>query len=265
MCPQSSVLGSGFGELGGPKLGQTAGQQILEQLKGPGLGQLTSQPSSSGDNCAPVGGLGGTGMSVPSSSWDIKPPGTQSSASLPSQFSRRCHSSTPSFSTVSCSCSISNHSFKWNCILCAVCIPGEFKMQPEPSLVLSQLSQRQQSSLSNTGSLSLARQASPPPQNGPSANQAPLEAFSKAPEPSQTHVAPPQAADSQVSGTQHRQIKTQKRRIAPTSKVSVFSYFFMLLLYACILESVSTSPFVQFKFNVCSLLLFMRGLCGLNL
>lgn len=94
-------------------------------------------------------------------------------------------------------------------------------MQPEPSLVLSQLSQRQQSSLSNTGSLSLARQASPPPQNGPSANQAPLETFSKAPEPSQAHVVPPQAADSQVSGTQHRQIKTQKRRIAPTSKVSV--------------------------------------------
>lgn len=85
---QSSVLGSGFGDLGGPKLGQTAGQQILEQLKGPGLGQLTSQPSSTGTNCTPVGGLVGTGISVPSSSWDIKPPGTQSSASLPSQFSR---------------------------------------------------------------------------------------------------------------------------------------------------------------------------------
>lgn len=93
LCLQSSVLGSGFGELGGPKLGQTAGQQILEQLKGPGLGQLTSsQPPSSGDNnCAPVGGLGSTGMSVPTSSWDIKPPGTQSSASLPSQFSRKFH------------------------------------------------------------------------------------------------------------------------------------------------------------------------------
>lgn len=102
-------------------------------------------------------------------------------------------------------------------------------MQPEPSLVLSQLSQRQQSSLSNAGSLPLARQTSPPPQNGSSATQAPLEAFSKAPEPSQTHVAPlPQAPDSQVSSTQHRQIKTQKRRIAPTSKVSVL----LLLLYS---------------------------------
>uniref|UniRef100_A0A671QNE0 Ubiquitin-associated protein 2-like n=1 Tax=Sinocyclocheilus anshuiensis TaxID=1608454 RepID=A0A671QNE0_9TELE len=149
----SSVLGSGFGELGGPKLGQTAGQQILEQLKGPGLGQLTSQPSSTGTNCTPVGGLVGTGMSVPSSSsWDIKPPGTQSSASLPSQFSL------------------------------------EFQMQPEPSLVLSQLAQRQQ-----------------------------------APEPSQHRdgpsMAPSQAAESQGSSTQQRQIKTQKRRIPPTSKI----------------------------------------------
>ncbi|KAI4901491.1 hypothetical protein NFI96_012289 [Prochilodus magdalenae] len=179
----SSVLGSGFGELGGPKLGQTAGQQILEQLKGPGLGQLTSQPSSTGANCTPVGGLAGTGISVPSSSWDIKPPGTQSSASLPSQFSR------------------------------------EFKMQPEPSLVLSQLSQRQQSSLSHTSPLPLARQPSPPPLSGPSPTQGPLEAFSKAPEPSQSPMAHTQATDPQASSTQHRQIKTQKRRIPPTSKI----------------------------------------------
>ncbi|XP_067232496.1 ubiquitin-associated protein 2a isoform X2 [Chanodichthys erythropterus] len=181
----SSVLGSGFGELGGPKLGQTAGQQILEQLKGPGLGQLTSQPSSTGTNCTPVGGLVGTGISVPSSSWDIKPPGTQSSASLPSQFSR------------------------------------EFQMQPEPSLVLSQLAQRQQGSLTHTGPL--ARQPSPPPLSAPSPAPGTLEAFPKAPEPSQHRdgpsMAPSQAADSQGSSTQQRQIKTQKRRIPPTSKI----------------------------------------------
>uniref|UniRef100_A0A671QKJ1 Ubiquitin-associated protein 2-like n=1 Tax=Sinocyclocheilus anshuiensis TaxID=1608454 RepID=A0A671QKJ1_9TELE len=150
----SSVLGSGFGELGGPKLGQTAGQQILEQLKGPG-------------------GLVGTGMSVPSSSsWDIKPPGTQSSASLPSQFM-------------------------------------EFQMQPEPSLVLSQLAQRQQ--------------PSPPSLSAPSPAPSTLEAFPKAPEPSQHRdgpsMAPSQAAESQGSSTQQRQIKTQKRRIPPTSKI----------------------------------------------
>uniref|UniRef100_A0A672M3N0 Ubiquitin-associated protein 2-like n=1 Tax=Sinocyclocheilus grahami TaxID=75366 RepID=A0A672M3N0_SINGR len=182
----SSVLGSGFGELGGPKLGQTAGQQILEQLKGPGLGQLTSQPSSTGTNCTPVGGLVGTGMSVPSSSsWDIKPPGTQSSASLPSQFSR------------------------------------EFQMQPEPSLVLSQLAQRQQGSMTHTGPL--ARQPSPPSLSAPSPAPSTLEAFPKAPEPSQHRngpsMAPSQAAESQGSSTQQRQIKTQKRRIPPTSKI----------------------------------------------
>uniref|UniRef100_A0A8C1LG74 Ubiquitin associated protein 2a n=1 Tax=Cyprinus carpio TaxID=7962 RepID=A0A8C1LG74_CYPCA len=150
----SSVLGSGFGELGGPKLGQTAGQQILEQLKGPG-------------------GLVGTGMSVPSSSsWDIKPPGTLSSSSLPSQF-------------------------------------REFQMQPEPSLVLSQLAQRQQ--------------PSPPPLSAPLPTPGTLEAFPKAPEPSQPRdgplMAPSQAAESQGSSTHQRQIKTQKRRIPPTSKI----------------------------------------------
>uniref|UniRef100_A0A672S1T0 UBA domain-containing protein n=1 Tax=Sinocyclocheilus grahami TaxID=75366 RepID=A0A672S1T0_SINGR len=181
----SSVLGSGFGELGGPKLGQTAGQQILEQLKGPGLGQLTSQPSSTGTNCTPVGGLVGTGMSVPSSSWDIKPPGTQSSTSLPSQFSR------------------------------------EFQMQPEPSLVLSQIAQRQQGSLTHMGPL--ARQLSPPPLSAPSPALGTLEAFPKAPEPSQHRdgpsMAPSQTAESQGSSTHQRQIKTQKRRIPPTSKI----------------------------------------------
>ncbi|XP_051955474.1 ubiquitin-associated protein 2-like isoform X2 [Xyrauchen texanus] len=181
----SSVLGSGFGELGGPKLGQTAGQQILEQLKGPGLGQLTSQPLSTGTNCTPVGGLVGTGMSVPTSSWDIIPPGSQSSASLSSQFSR------------------------------------EFQMQPEPSLVLSQLAQRQQGSLTHMGPL--ARQPSPPPLSTPSTAPGTLEAFPKAPEPPHHRdgpsMAPSQACDSQGSSTQQRQIKTQKRRIPPTSKI----------------------------------------------
>ncbi|KAA0719856.1 Ubiquitin-associated protein 2 [Triplophysa tibetana] len=181
----SSVLGSGFGELGGPKPGQTAGQQILEQLKGPGLGQLTSQPSSTGTNCTPVGGLVGTGISVPSSSWDIKPPGTQSSASLPSQFSR------------------------------------EFQMQPEPSLVLSQLAHRQQGSLAHTGPL--ARQPSPPSLSTPCPAPGTPEAFPKAPEPSLHRDGPPmppsQVADSQGISTHQRQIKTQKRRIPPTSKI----------------------------------------------
>uniref|UniRef100_A0A672S196 UBA domain-containing protein n=1 Tax=Sinocyclocheilus grahami TaxID=75366 RepID=A0A672S196_SINGR len=146
----SSVLGSGFGELGGPKLGQTAGQQILEQLKGPGLGQLTSQPSSTGTNCTP------------------------------------CYNCFTDPETQACS---------------VLQTFGEFQMQPEPSLVLSQIAQRQQGSLTHMGPL--ARQLTPEPsqhRDGPS-------------------MAPSQTAESQGSSTHQRQIKTQKRRIPPTSKI----------------------------------------------
>ncbi|KAL2099583.1 hypothetical protein ACEWY4_003977 [Coilia grayii] len=211
----SSVLGSGFGELGGPKLGQSAGAQILEQLKGPGLGPLPSQPpSSSGANHSPVvGGLGGsTGPAAPPpsssstpapSSWDMKPPVTQSSMAMASQFGR------------------------------------EFKLQPEPSLVLSQLAQRQTpNALSHASPLPLARQqphpqpASPPPVTS-SSSSAPagvLEPFPKLQEPSLQRdgaslapAQPPQAPQSDpqavANAQQQRQMKTQKRRIPPTSKI----------------------------------------------
>lgn len=226
----SSVLGSGFGELGGPKLGgQSAGAQILEQLKGPGLGPLPSQPpsvsSSSGANHSPVvgSGLGGpsSGSAVappaPSSSatpapssWDMKPPATQSSMAMSSQFGR------------------------------------EFKLQPEPSLVLSQLAAQRQtapSALSHASPLPLARQQ-PPPQQQPQAASPPpplssaplggaLEPFSKPQEPSlgpsslapaqqqAAPLAPVQQPDPQAVAIaqQQRQLKTQKRRIPPTSKI----------------------------------------------
>lgn len=114
------------------------------------------------------------------------------------------------------------HDLAWTCFFCIVCPVGEFQMQPEPSLVLSQLAQRQQGSLTHTGPL--ARQPSPPPLSAPSPAQETLEAFPKAPEPSHhrdgSSMAPSQAADSQGSSTQQRQIKTQKRRIPPTSKVN---------------------------------------------
>ncbi|XP_036385211.1 ubiquitin-associated protein 2a isoform X2 [Megalops cyprinoides] len=178
----SSVLGSGFGDLSGSKPNSSAGAQILEQLKGPGLGQLPSQPPS-------AAGTGGT--SVSTSSWDIKPVGTQSTTSLSSQFSR------------------------------------DFKTQPEPSLVLSQLTQRQQSSLSQAGPLPVARQPSPPALPAPSPLV--LESFSKPRDPSPPRDGPspgaklmpllPVGAEPQSSSSQHRQMKTQKRRIPPTSKI----------------------------------------------
>ncbi|NXB35236.1 UBAP2 protein, partial [Eulacestoma nigropectus] len=91
----SAVLCSGFGELRSSKLANATGSQILDQLKSPGLGQFTSQQTDSSS---------ATTSTAVASSWDLKPPITQSS--VLSQF--------------------------------------DFKSQPEPSPVLSQLTQRQQ-------------------------------------------------------------------------------------------------------------------------
>uniref|UniRef100_A0AAX7SFF8 UBA domain-containing protein n=1 Tax=Astatotilapia calliptera TaxID=8154 RepID=A0AAX7SFF8_ASTCA len=161
----SSVLGAGFGDLGQAKRTQASpGAQILEQLKGPGLGQLSSSQatppvSSQGSNTS-IGRLPGLGAPVPppsSSSWDMKT-SESNTTSLSSQYSR------------------------------------EFGLQPEPSLVLSQLVQR------HTGpSLPLARQTSPQSQQqAPSASASP---------------------GNSTTQQQRVQLKGQKRRIPPTSKI----------------------------------------------
>lgn len=112
---------------------------------------------------------------------------------------------------------------------CLMVCPGEFGLQPEPSLVLSQLVQR------HTGpSLSLGRQPSPPSQ------QQQHQAAPTSASPASQHVGGPaqtgpvmaaaaaaKAAgaglDPQGSSTQQQQqraqLKGQKRRIPPTSKV----------------------------------------------
>ncbi|XP_038599447.1 ubiquitin-associated protein 2 isoform X2 [Tachyglossus aculeatus] len=167
-APQSlsSVLGSGFGELGSSKMANSTGSQILDQLKSPSLGQFT--PQSSQQSSSPP---------TTTSSWDLKPPVPQSS--VLSQF--------------------------------------DFKSQPEPSPVLSQLTQRQQHQT----------QAVPAPPPG-------LETFSsqvKLREPSPVDNAtavnkmlqlPSMSVESQVVSaqqTQPKQIKPPKRRIPPTSKI----------------------------------------------
>lgn len=195
----SSVLGAGFGDLGQSKRSQpSAGAQILEQLKGPGLGPLPSSqaapPASTQGGNSSIGRLPALVAPVPppsSSSWDMKA-SESSASSLSSQFSR------------------------------------EFGLQPEPSLVLSQLVQRHAGP-----SLPLARQASPPtqqpqqqapPTSASPALQAstpaqggPLMAASSAKPP-----APSAGLDPQGSTTpqqQRAQLKGQKRRIPPTSKI----------------------------------------------
>ncbi|NXW78498.1 UBAP2 protein, partial [Hirundo rustica] len=164
----SAVLCSGFGELRSSKLANSAGSQILDQLKSPGLGQFTSQQTNS--NSA-------TTSTAAASSWDLKPPSTQSS--VLSQF--------------------------------------DFKSQPEPSPVLSQLTQRQQQQM----------QVVPVPSPGleSSSSQAKL----REPSPVDTSTAvskilqlPSISMDNQavtVQQTQQKQIKPPKRRITPASKI----------------------------------------------
>uniref|UniRef100_M3ZGN3 Ubiquitin associated protein 2a n=1 Tax=Xiphophorus maculatus TaxID=8083 RepID=M3ZGN3_XIPMA len=193
----SSVLGAGFGDLGQAKRPQpSAGAQILEQLKGPGLGQLPSSqaapPVSTPGSNTSTGRLPGLGAPVPppsSSSWDMKA-SESNSASLSSQFSR------------------------------------EFGLQPEPSLVLSQLVQRH-----SGPSLPLARQPSPPMQQQAapaSASPAPQHISTPAQAGPVTAAAgakpgaPSPGLDSHGSSTpqqQRGQLKGPKRRIPPTSKI----------------------------------------------
>ncbi|NXY78619.1 UBAP2 protein, partial [Glareola pratincola] len=164
----SAVICSGFGELGSSKLANSTGSQILDQLKSPGLGQFTSQQNNNSST---------TTTATTASSWDLKPPVTQSS--VLSQF--------------------------------------DFKSQPDPSPVLSQLTQRQQQQT----------QAVPVPPPG-------LESFSpqvKLCEPSPVDTAtavskmlqlPTLSMDNQAvtaHQTQQKQIKPPKRRIAPASKI----------------------------------------------
>uniref|UniRef100_A0A8C7ZYZ4 Ubiquitin associated protein 2a n=1 Tax=Oryzias sinensis TaxID=183150 RepID=A0A8C7ZYZ4_9TELE len=190
----SSVLGAGFGDLGQAKRPQpSAGAQILEQLKGPGLGQLPSSQaappvSTQGGNTS-ISRLPGLGASVSppsSSSWDMKT-SDSNTPSLTSQFSR------------------------------------EFGLQPEPSLVLSQLVQR------HTGpSLPLARQPSPlsqqqaPPAQCPPASQYSSTPAQAGPVMAGAKPAPSAGLDPQGSSLPqpHRgQLKGPKRRIPPASKI----------------------------------------------
>uniref|UniRef100_A0A4W3I7D1 Ubiquitin associated protein 2a n=1 Tax=Callorhinchus milii TaxID=7868 RepID=A0A4W3I7D1_CALMI len=150
----SSVLGSGFGELGTTKMANSSGSQLLEQLKSSGLVPLAAQNNQQSNTPA----------------WETK--STLQSTVL-SQF--------------------------------------DFKTQPEPSPVLSQLTQRQQ-------------QASVQPVLDSFSSQIKLQD----PSPVESTVTkmiqqPPVSADNQMANvqqSQQKQVKPQKRKIPPSSKVS---------------------------------------------
>uniref|UniRef100_A0A8C3QRD8 UBA domain-containing protein n=1 Tax=Cyanoderma ruficeps TaxID=181631 RepID=A0A8C3QRD8_9PASS len=164
----SAVLCSGFGELRSSKLASSTGSQILDQLKSPGLGQFTSQQTNSNSS---------TMSTAAASSWDLKPPSTQSS--VHSQF--------------------------------------DFKSQPEPSPVLSQLTQRQQQQM----------QVVPAPPPGLESSSSQVKLRESSPVDTSTAVSkilqlPTISMDNQavtVHQTQQKQIKPPKRRIAPASKI----------------------------------------------
>ncbi|XP_054373819.1 ubiquitin-associated protein 2 isoform X11 [Molothrus ater] len=163
----SAVICSGFGELRSSKLANSTGSQILDQLKSPGLGQFTSQQTNSSS---------ATTSTVAASSWDLKPPSTQSS--VLSQF--------------------------------------DFKSQPEPSPVLSQLTQRQQQ-----------MQVVPVPPPGLESSSSQVKLREPSPVDTSTAVSkilqlPTISMDNQavtVHQTQQKQIKPPKRRITPASKI----------------------------------------------
>ncbi|XP_071259974.1 ubiquitin-associated protein 2-like isoform X4 [Salvelinus alpinus] len=169
----SSVLGSGFGALSGPKP-TPAEVRIPEQLNGPQLTPRTHQQLVTAGNS--------------SVAKESVPPAVQGSAPISASETKAPRVEKGPVPT--------SHL--------------DLKMQPEPSAVLSQLAQRQQqaqqSSLPQAEPLSLPPQVPtppghydagpPPPRNGPSLDhQAPM-------------AEPPQ-----------RQIKTQRRRVPPPSKI----------------------------------------------
>ncbi|XP_040434700.1 ubiquitin-associated protein 2-like isoform X4 [Falco naumanni] len=164
----SAVLCSGFGELGSSKLANSTGSQILDQLKSSGLGQFTSHQNNSSSTTTT------TTTTTTTSSWDLKPPITQSS--VLSQF--------------------------------------DFKSQPEPSPVLSQLTQRQQQHT----------QAVPVPPPGLESSSSQVKLQEPLPVDASTAVSkmlqlPTISMDNQAVTAQQKQMKPPKRRITPVSKI----------------------------------------------
>ncbi|XP_027730306.1 ubiquitin-associated protein 2 isoform X8 [Vombatus ursinus] len=162
----SSVLGSGFGELGSSKMANSTGSQILDQLKSPSLGQFNTQSSQQNSTSPPT----------TTSTWDLKPPVPQSS--IMNQF--------------------------------------DFKSQPEPSPVLSQLSQRQQHP---TQPIPV-----PPPGMENFSSQIKLRENSRdnATAVNKMLQLPSMSTENQAVSaqqTQPKQIKPPKRRVPPSSKI----------------------------------------------
>nr|XP_043882240.1 ubiquitin-associated protein 2-like isoform X1 [Solea senegalensis] len=180
----SSVLGSGFGSLNAPKPTSASDIRTSEQLNGPRLGQRAGQA------------LANTTTSSSNVSKEVGPPPMQSPApaSFPSLDIKTQRVENSPVTTQQL----------------------EMKLQPEPSAVLSQLAQRQQqsTSLPTTESLSMS-QLHAPQVPTPPGHESSMPSVRDGPSPG---VKLPGLEPSMMEAPQ-RQLKTQRRRVPPPSKI----------------------------------------------
>ncbi|XP_068594946.1 ubiquitin-associated protein 2-like isoform X2 [Brachionichthys hirsutus] len=178
----SSVLGSGFGSLNAPKPTPASDMRTPEQLGGPRLGQRASQTLPTGSS---------------SVSKDAGPPPAQnpsaSASSPPVDFKAQ---------RVENGLVAAQHM--------------EMKLQPEPSMVLSQLAQRQQAStiLPATEPLGLPHLHAPQVPTPPGHDSSVLTVRDGAPPGLKLAAMEPPITD-----VPQRQLKTQRRRVPPPSKI----------------------------------------------
>ncbi|XP_029367032.1 ubiquitin-associated protein 2-like isoform X3 [Echeneis naucrates] len=177
----SSVLGSGFGSLNASKPSPATDIRASEQLNGPRLGQRANQTLS-------------TAATSSSVSKDAGPPPMQSPAPSPSVDIKAQRVENGPIT--------SQHL--------------EIKLQPEPSAVLSQLTQRQQQSTIHptTESLGLSQLHAPQVPTPPGHESSVLPVRDGAsPGMKLPGMEPP------ITEPPQRQLKTQRRRVPPPSKI----------------------------------------------
>uniref|UniRef100_A0A3Q1F1S7 Ubiquitin-associated protein 2-like n=1 Tax=Acanthochromis polyacanthus TaxID=80966 RepID=A0A3Q1F1S7_9TELE len=181
----SSVLGSGFGSLNAPKQTPTPDIRTSEQLNGPRLGQRASQMVTTTSNSSVSTDAGPPPMQSPA-------PAPSPSADIKAQRVENGPVTAQHYNTV------------------------EMKLQPEPSMVLSQLAQRQQQSsiLPTTEPLGLSQSHAP---------QAPTPPGHESTVPPVRDGASPgmklPGLEPPIIEPPQRQLKTQRRRAPPPSKI----------------------------------------------
>ncbi|KAM3849767.1 ubiquitin-associated protein 2-like [Diretmus argenteus] len=179
----SSVLGSGFGSLNSSKPAPSSDIRIPEQLNGPRLSQRASQTlvTTSNNIVAKEAGL----------------PSVQSLAPISSSCSAEVKAQRVENGPVTAS-------------------HLELKLQPEPSVVLSQLAQRhQQSSILPSMEPLVLPQPHAPQVPTPPGHESSLPSARDGASPGVklSYMEPP------ISEPPQRQIKTQRRRVPPPSKI----------------------------------------------